>query len=212
MEGFFDLPSGRCGLIMEGGRFILMRAAATLWEFLGLGRSEGRTQRPSPAWVEAETETVRKIVEVLGQMEPDRARYIAAFAYLLSRVARADLNTSAVETRAMEGIVKERGGLSEEQAALVVQIAKNQNRLFGATENFLVAREFDRIATRDQKLALLHCLFAVSSADKSISATEDHEIREIARELKLDHSDYIDVRLTFREYLSVLKNPPAGEP
>ena len=88
---------------------------------------------------------------------------------------------------------------------------KDQNKVFGATENFLVAREFDRIATREQKIALLHCLYAVSSADKSISAAEDHEIREISRELKLDHSDYIDVRLAFREYLSVLKNPPDSE-
>jgi uncharacterized tellurite resistance protein B-like protein len=188
-----------------------MRATVTLWEFLGLTKSEGRQKRPRADWASAETETVRKIVEVLGQMEPERARYIAAFAYLLSRVARADLKTSAEETRAMERIVRERGGLSEEQAALVVQIAKNQNKLFGATENFLVGREFDRIATREQKIALLHCLYAVSSADKSISAAEDHEIREIARELKLDHSDYIDVRLAFREYLSVLKNPPGSE-
>jgi uncharacterized tellurite resistance protein B-like protein len=188
-----------------------MRDAVTLWEFLGLSKSEGRQKRPRGEWFSAETETVRKIVDVLGQMEPARARYIAAFAYLLSRVARADLSTTVEETREMERIVRERGGLSEEQAALVVQIAKNQNKLFGATENFLVAREFDEIATREQKIALLHCLFAVSAADKTISATEDHEIREIARELKLDHSDYIDVRLAFREYLSVLKNPPDSE-
>jgi uncharacterized tellurite resistance protein B-like protein len=188
-----------------------MRAAATIWEYLGLTKSQGRSKRPSAGWAETETETVRKIVDALGQMDPDRARYIAAFAYLLSRVARADLNTSPEETRAMERIVRERGGLSEEQAALVIEIAKNQNKLFGATENFLVGREFDRIATREQKIALLHCLYAVSSADKSISAAEDHEIREISRELKLDHSDYIDVRLAFREYLSVLKNPPGSE-
>ncbi|MBZ5543869.1 MAG: TerB family tellurite resistance protein [Acidobacteriia bacterium] len=188
-----------------------MRAAATLWEFLGLTKSQDWQKRPRGEWAAAETETVRKIVEALGQMEPERARYIAAFAYLLSRVARADLKISPEEELEMERIVSERGGLSKEQAALVVQIARNQNRLFGATENFLVGREFDRIATRAQKIALLHCLYAVSSADKSISATEDHEIREIARELKLDHSDYIDVRLAFREYLSVLKNPPGSE-
>jgi uncharacterized tellurite resistance protein B-like protein len=189
-----------------------MRAAATLWEFLGFSKSESWHKRPAAETGWAETETVRKIVAALGQMEPERARYIAAFAYLLSRVARADLDTSPEETFAMERIVGERGGLSKEQAALVVQIARNQNQLFGATENFLVGREFDKIATREQKIALLHCLYAVSSADKSISATEDHEIREIARELRLDHSDYIDVRLAYRDYLSVLKKPPSDEP
>ncbi|MFB3915538.1 MAG: hypothetical protein ACE14M_02335 [Terriglobales bacterium] len=49
-----------------------------------------------------ETDTVRKIVQKLDQIEPERARYIAAFAYILSRVATADLNISEAETREME--------------------------------------------------------------------------------------------------------------
>jgi uncharacterized tellurite resistance protein B-like protein len=144
-------------------------------------------------------------------MDPARARYIAAFAYLLSRVADADLNISPEETQAMERIVMERGGLPPEQAILVVQMAKTQNKLFGGTENFLVTREFNRIATREQKIALLHCLYAVSCADQSISNVEDHEIRNIASELLLTHQDFIDVRLAYREYLAVLKDPPTGE-
>jgi len=50
-------------------------------------------------------------------------------------------------------IIRERGGLTEEQAVLVWPIAK----------------------TREQKLALLDCLFAVSAADESISTAEDKE-------------------------------------
>ena len=38
----------------------------------------------------AETETVRKIAQAMDQLEPERAKFIAAFAYLLGRVARAD--------------------------------------------------------------------------------------------------------------------------
>ena len=49
----------------------------------------------------------------------------------------------------------ERTGLPEEQAIMVVQMAKTQNVLFGETENYLVAREFGEISTREQKLALL---------------------------------------------------------
>jgi uncharacterized tellurite resistance protein B-like protein len=183
----------------------------SIWKFLGLDKSEeaGRA-RSGGAANTGETETVRKIVDALDQMEPSRARYIAAFAYLLSRVADADLDISPEETQAMERIVMERGGLPPEQAILVVQMAKTQNKLFGGTENFLVTREFNRIATRDQKLALLHCLYAVSSADQSISNVEDHEIRNIADELTLTHQDFIDVRLAYRQYLAVLKDPPAG--
>lgn len=177
-------------------------------KFLGLEKHKVLSEGPSP-----ETETVRKIVDALEGMEPERARYIAAFAYLLSRVAHADLNISPEESRVMERIVMDRGGLPEEQAILVVQMAKTQNRLFGGTENFLVTREFNEIASREQKTALLHCLFAVSAADQSISTREDNEIRNISKELLLSHEDFIDVRIAYRDYLSVLKKPaPAKKP
>src|SRR3990172_10418282 len=140
-----------------------------IWKYLGweTGGEPGPDRKKGK--VSAETETVRKIVDALDRLEPERARYIAAFAYLLGRVAHADQHISPEETQEMERLVMERGGLPEEQAILVVQMAKTQNLLFGGTENFLVSREFEKIASREQKLALLDCLYAVSSADKSIS-------------------------------------------
>ncbi len=163
---------------------------------------------PAPGRSSAETETVRKIAGALDQMDPDRAKFIAAFAYLLSRVARADLMVTPEETSVMEQMVMEKGGLPEEQAVLVVQMAKTQNLLFGGTENFLVTREFNRIASPEQKFGLLHCLFAVSAADETISTLEDNEVSQIADELRIEHKDYIAVRSAFRDYLAVLKKSP----
>jgi len=153
----------------------------------------------------ADTETVRKVIEALDQMDPTRARFIAAFGYILSRVAYADLTISPEETRAMERIIMERGGLPEEQALIVIQTAKIRTQLFGGTENFLVTREFSRIATREEKLALLDCLFAVAAAEDGISAAEDNEIRQIVNELGLSHPDFIGVRSRWKDQLTVLK-------
>jgi uncharacterized tellurite resistance protein B-like protein len=164
--------------------------------------------RSSPS--SADTETVRKITNALEKLDPERAKFIAAFAYILSRAARADLVITPAETEVMERIVMEYAGLPEEQAILVVQIAKSQNTLFGETENFLVTREFNKIATLDQKLALLHCAFCVSAADENISTVEDNEVSQIADELKIEHTDFISVRTRFRDYLAVLKK--SGEP
>lgn len=176
-----------------------------IWKYLGLetGGEQGSDRKKGK--VSAETETVRKIVDALDRLEPERARYIAAFAYLLGRVAHADQHISPEETQEMERLVMERGGLPEEQAILVVQMAKTQNLLFGGTENFLVSREFGKIASREQKLALLDCLYSVCAADQSISVQEDNEIRNISSELKLDHEDFIAVRLNYRDSLAVLK-------
>jgi uncharacterized tellurite resistance protein B-like protein len=155
----------------------------------------------------AETETVRSIVAALDRLEPDHARYIAAFAYVLSRVARADLSISDAEVRVIERLVMEHGGLTETQAILVVQMAKTQCTLFGGTENFLVTREFAKMATREERLRLLQCVFAVSAADDVISVVEDNEARKISRELQLDHQDFIEARSPFRDRLAVLKPP-----
>ena len=174
----------------------------SILRFLGLDPAKS-----APLQSSAETETVRKIVGALDKLQPEQAKFIASFAYILSRVARADLQISPEETHAMERIVMEKGGLPEEQAVIVVQMAKTQNILFGETENYLVTREFNNIASREEKLALLHCLFAVSSADQSVSSMEDSEIRQIASELKIEHPDFITVRTSYREHLAVLKKP-----
>jgi uncharacterized tellurite resistance protein B-like protein len=153
----------------------------------------------------AETETVRKIVQALDRLEPDRARFMAAFAFLLGRVASADLKVSDDEVQAIERLIIERCRLEPAQAILVVQMAKTQNLLFGGTENYLVAREFNQIATHEQRLGLLECLFAVAAADGSISVVEDNEIRRISNELHLTHDEFIQARSAYRDYLAVLR-------
>ncbi len=155
-----------------------------------------------------DTDTVRRIVGALDRLEPARARYIAAFAYILGRVALADRHCSDAETRTMEQLVMRHGALPEEQAVVVVQMAKSQNALFGGTEDFLVTREFNDLATPEQKLALLDCLYAVSAADHSIATVEDNEVRRIALELHVPFDAFIRVRLAYRARLAVLKDPP----
>ncbi len=152
-----------------------------------------------------DTDTVRRIVAELDRLEPERARYLAAFAYVLSRVANADLNISERETRRMVELVQGAGQLSEEQALLVVEMAKSQNRLFGGTENFLVTREFREIATDDQRRQLLDCLFAVAAADDEVSGEEESQIWQIASELGFEHADFINARLAYTNKRSIFK-------
>jgi uncharacterized tellurite resistance protein B-like protein len=177
--------------------------------FLDLFGWRGDRKAESSAPTAADTETVRKIAAALDRLDPATARYVAAFAYILSRVARADLTISDEELHEMERLVGEKGGLPEAQAVMVVQMAKTQSVLFGGVENFLVTREFEKIATREQKIALLHCLFAVSAADGSISSAEDTTIRAIAGELNLDHADFIAVKSVYGGLLAA-KNRPEG--
>ena len=157
-----------------------------------------------------EPEAVREIAAELENLELEKARYVATFAYILNRVAAVDLNVSPAEIRAMEKIVVGIGGIDEAQARLVVRVAKARNLKFGASDNFLVTREFRRISTHDQRIALLHCLFAVSAAEGNITTVEDNEIKQISQELYIEHRAYIAVRLNYRDHLAVLQDLPRG--
>ncbi len=157
---------------------------------------------------ERDTETVRRIAAELDRLEPGEARFLAAFAYVLARVAHADLEVSPEEVEAMERLVREFGELPQSQAALVVQIAKAQTVAFGGTENYLVTRQYRELSTKEQRLNLLRCLFAVAAADESISEVENAQISQIAHELVLTRQEVTSVRASFREKLAVLKDFP----
>jgi uncharacterized tellurite resistance protein B-like protein len=154
-----------------------------------------------------DTETVRRIVSELDKLEPARARHLAAFAYVLSRVASADLHISDVEMRKIVEILQRVGRLPEEQALLVAEIAKNQNRLFGGTENFLVTREFREISSDAERHELLDCLFAVSAADDAITGEEEGQVWQIASELGFSHREYVEARLAYTDKRTVFKRP-----
>ena len=60
-------------------------------------------------------------------------------------------------------------------------------------------------------MELLHCLFAVSAADESISSIEEERIRQIARELGFGHRDYIAARSEYSHLREVMKGLPKEE-
>ncbi|MDJ0869410.1 MAG: TerB family tellurite resistance protein [Myxococcota bacterium] len=150
----------------------------------------------------AETETVRRIAARLERLPADQARYLAAFSYVLARVANADLRITESETDAMGGIVRDVAGLPEEEAALAVEIAKSQARLLGGTENYVVTREFRDLSTREQRSRLLDCLFAVAAADGTISGDESSEIVKIGEELGFLRAEVNALRARYRNQLS----------
>lgn len=163
--------------------------------FLGL--------RAEPAGTDSDT--IRRIADELDRLDPDRARYVAAFAFVLSRIARADHEITPDETAMMERLVQEKGGLSDSQAALAVQMAKAQHLLFGGTDDFLVTRELARVASYEEKVALVECLFAVAAADRQILNTEADEIARTARELKVEQADLSRLRVAYRDHLAARK-------
>jgi uncharacterized tellurite resistance protein B-like protein len=167
----------------------------SLWRWLGVA---------DPKPVEHENR-LKEIESELASLGPERARYLACFAYILTRPARADHEITDGEASRMQRIIAERTGVTGDQAATIVRVAREAARQSGGTEDYLVTREFERLASREEKLQLLDALFAISAADTSILTVEDNEVRRVASELKLEHADYITVRRKHLEHLEVFR-------
>ena len=69
-----------------------------------------------------ETQSVHMIAAALSGMPPARARYIAAFAYLVGRAANANLEVSDAERKEMVHIAAE-AGLDAETGKLVMDLS-----------------------------------------------------------------------------------------
>jgi uncharacterized tellurite resistance protein B-like protein len=164
---------------------------------------------PSPAR-DPEAEVVHRISQQLDSMDPEEARHLSLFAFLLARVAHVDLVVQPAEVREMERMVATHGHLSPSQAAMVVEIARATQKMLGPTHNFVAIRDFRDAASREQKLGLLQCLFAVAAADGVITGPEEEEVRTISRGLLLEERDYLAVRSAFNEKRSVMRPPGSG--
>jgi uncharacterized tellurite resistance protein B-like protein len=174
-------------------------ALDTIRSWLGLGSARPEATEPA---------ALRDLVDTLEHLEPDEARHLARFAYLLGRVAHADQHVSPEETRAMEALVAQEGGLSADQSVVVVGLAKSANLLFGGTADFEVAREFAETASYEEKLALARCLFRVASTDEAISVAEESEIHRIASHLRIQPQDLTALRVSHARFLPGLSPRP----
>lgn len=132
---------------------------------------------------DGEVDRIRRVSSELEALPADARRFVSVYAYVLARVARTDPGLSDAERLSMERAVIDIGGLSEAQAVLVVQAAHSIGSLYGATEDYVVTREFARVASREQCEALLRAGFAVSAADDLVTASELAELGEIGAEL-----------------------------
>jgi uncharacterized tellurite resistance protein B-like protein len=173
-----------------------------LLKFLGLGGASDAAGAGG---------SLGRIAQTLDHLEPEKARFFAAFAYVLARVAGADLTIDVSEKAAMQESLTRLAGISDKEAALVVDIAGAHMHDLGGTENFIVTREFRRLSDRAQRIRLIECLCAVAAADDRITSDESAEILGIAEEIGLAREEALAIRSGWRDKLAELRKLPGEE-
>ena len=161
-------------------------------------------ERPAPTVPDpaGDTATVRRIVAKLESMPPEQARLIASAAYTLARAANADLDISDEETAAIERELQSSEAIDEATAVLVTEMAKLQAKTVGGTEDYVVTREFKKLADDAQRIAIVRACFAVMAANGTISAEETGTINEIADELDIDEDVLRSIRAEYHDKFS----------
>jgi uncharacterized tellurite resistance protein B-like protein len=172
----------------------------SLLRFLGLG-GNGADRDGQPA-------SLVEIERTLDSLPPEEARLTAAFAYLLARIAGADLRSDAAERTSMAERLASFGGVGSEQARLLADTAVEAAALHGASDHHLVARAFREMTGEAERWTLLRCLYAVAAADQTITTSEDNEIFEVATALGLRRADVISIRSEWKQYLGSMKALP----
>jgi tellurite resistance protein len=181
-----------------------------LRDLFGGGKSPQQPEEARPVSPAGETESIRRIAGQIEALPIEQRRFIAGFAYVLARAAHADLDISEAEVRFMEKAVIEVGHLTEAQAVLVVEMARNMAELYGATDDYVVTREVAKRSTREQREDLLRTAFAVGAADDTITAAESAELNQIGKELGF-RSDEVDaIRNEFRDQLAAIQSMRAA--
>ncbi|HET9025598.1 MAG TPA: TerB family tellurite resistance protein [Burkholderiaceae bacterium] len=120
---------------------------------------------------------------------PSRHTIELATAALLIEVVRCDAGITEDERRSVENAVREKFGLSADEAETLIRLAEEEvaqaHDLFQFTS--LINRDF----TPEQKLRVIELMWRAALADARISAHEHHALRRIAELLHVPHGDYI---------------------
>ncbi len=157
-----------------------------------LNDDEGEADAPEPGSEPAPAATpepdqgtsyIRQAIAELGSNSVERRRFLAGYAYVLVRVARADADINDAEVERMEQAIIAAGELPEAVGALLVALASRLNSLYGATDDYAVTRELARSSSPQERQRLLRACIAVGVADGQLTGGELAELHEVGREL-----------------------------
>lgn len=128
-----------------------------------------------------------------GETANDRDRIRVATCVILLEAAEYDDEFSPVERRAIEAILRDRFGISEAEAAELIETSARERRDSRGLGPF--THWIDENSSEVERKRILEAVWAVIYADDKLHAYEDHFVHRLAKLLRLDHSALIATKL-----------------
>ena len=132
-----------------------------------------------------------------GAPDAERHSIELATAALLVEVVRSDAGITPNEQQAVLRAVREKFGLSDEEAQTLFRLAEDEVRTANDYYQFtsLINRHFDQ----QRKQHVIELMWQVAYADAELAAHENHVLRRIAELLHVTHGDYIAAKMRARD-------------
>jgi len=120
-----------------------------------------------------------------------------ATAALLVEVVRADADTQPGEQQVVMRAVREKFGLSGDEAETLMRLAEEEMRT--ANDYFQFTSLINQKFNQQQKQRVVELMWQVAYADAELSAHENHVLRRVGELLHVTHGDYIAAKMRAKD-------------
>ncbi len=154
-------------------------------------------------------ETSMKLLKVLESYFPDetsdeRKVEIACICGMMAEVIHADGTVEENEVVALEAKLQELLSLDETTSKKVSQIVINHIEELAGLESHYYSNEVKDAWDREMKTNFLYLLFHIAACDGVVDSQEVEKIRLINSRLCLDHTEFIEAKISVKDKLKIL--------
>jgi uncharacterized tellurite resistance protein B-like protein len=134
-----------------------------------------------------------KVTKGLNADQKMEHAILVAICALLVEVARTDGTFSQTEMEAISSILKEKYGLSQEDADALV--AESQKKLDESVDLWQFAKLIDENYSIDERIEIVETLWRIVYVDGRMDKYEHHLMRKFGKLLRLTHEQLIAAKL-----------------
>jgi len=123
----------------------------------------------------------------------EKLYFICLVGTLMATIAHVDEHFDPAEKKALKRCLTDQFALKGKELTLLFEVVEEQARQgFDFHE---VVMELNRIASYNDRIHLMECLFEVSIADGEMAHGEAEEIRRITKALRIPHKTFIEFKV-----------------
>ena len=130
----------------------------------------------------------------LTRISNEQLKKLSSAAALLGRVAFVNDDFSQKEFETLVSVLISEWNMTEPDANLLAEIVRR--RVMERFDYHYLTHSFFEQTTLEERKHFIRCLFQMANASEKTSNVEIEEIRKIANNLKIGHSDFIDAKLS----------------